>query len=264
VSPDWLTYCLGLPGPNLDYVTPSFLEGTVALHPISNGDSGPSCFVSASSHRHGSRTFCSASFHPWKSHHVTTGSRASTYVVPWSLWQGLVVVVVVPTYVTPSQREGDWHRLSRHLQLRAVSPPTRWTGLCGAPTIAPYRPRQQPVQTCRSPRLGMAAHLRFQGLPLLALCLCTVPRPKGPVYRRRGCWPFVYVMPQDVAVYRHAGHSSLTLWGTFRATQAMPGRDVLAAAVLACLACKSRELIRDVPHHGQTSVGRAHRHSVSS
>ena len=50
----------------------------------------------------------------------------------------------------------------------SVSPPTRWTRLCGAPTIALYCPRQQPVRTCRSPRLGMAARLRFQGLPLPA------------------------------------------------------------------------------------------------
>jgi hypothetical protein len=152
------------------YVTPSFLEGTVALHPIPNGDSGPSCFVSASSHRHGSRTSCSASFHPWKSCHVTTGSRAATYVTPWPLWQGLVVVVVVPTYVTSSRRErgtGIGHRVVFNY---VVTPPTRWTGLCGTPTIAPYRPRQQPVRTCWSPRLGMAAHLRFQGLPLPALC----------------------------------------------------------------------------------------------
>ena len=51
---------------------------------------------------------------------------------------------------------------------RRVSPPTRWTGLYGAPTIAPCCPWQQPVRTCRSPRLGMAARLRFQGLPLPA------------------------------------------------------------------------------------------------
>jgi hypothetical protein len=75
------------------------------LHPIPNGDSGPSCFVSTFSHRHGLRTSCSASFHPWKSCHVTTGSRDLTDVTPWPLWQGLIVVVVVPTYVTPSQRE---------------------------------------------------------------------------------------------------------------------------------------------------------------
>jgi hypothetical protein len=150
----------------------------------------------------------------------------------------------------------------------AVSPPTRWTGLCGAPTIAPYRPRQQLVRTCWSPRLGMAAHLRFQGLPLSGTVSHTVPRPKGPVYRLRGCWPFVYVMPQDVAVYRHAGRSSLTSWGTFRATRSVPVQDVLATAVpvavLAFLACESRELVRDVSHHGRTSAGRAHCYSVSS
>jgi hypothetical protein len=100
---------------------------------------------------------------------VTTGSRDSTCVAPWPLWQGLVVVVVVPTYVTSSQHErgtGIGRRIV--VNLCFVSPPTRWTGLCGAPTIAPYRPRQQPVRTCRSPRLGMAARLRFQGLPLPA------------------------------------------------------------------------------------------------
>jgi hypothetical protein len=79
---------------------------------------------------------------------------------------------------------------------------------------------------------------------------CTVPRPKGPVYRLRGRWPFVYIMPQDVAVYRHAGCSSLTSWGTFQATQAVPGRDVLVTAVLAFLAHESHELICDVSHHG--------------
>jgi hypothetical protein len=80
---------------------------------------------------------------------------------------------------------------------------------------------------------------------------CTVPRPKGPVYRLRGHWPFVDIMPQDVAVYRHAGRSSLTSWGTFRATQAMPGQDVLvAAAILALLTCELRKLVRDVSHHG--------------
>jgi hypothetical protein len=233
------------------------------LHPIPNGDSGPSCVVSASSHRHGSRTSCSASFHPWKSCHMITGSRDSTDVTPWPLWQGLVVVVIVSTYVTSfSTREGDWHRLSRRLQLCFVSPPTQWTELCGTPTIAPYHPRQQPVLTCRSPRLGMAAHLRFQGLSLPALCSHTVPRPKGPVYRLRGRWPFVYVMPQDVAVYHHAGCSSLMSWGTFRAARAMPGRDVLIAAILALLARKSRELVCDVSHHRRTSVGRTYCHSV--
>jgi hypothetical protein len=79
---------------------------------------------------------------------------------------------------------------------------------------------------------------------------CTVPRPKGLVYQLRGCWPFVYVMPQDVAVYHHAGHSSLTLWGTFWATWAVPGQDVLVTAALASLARESCKLIHDVSHHG--------------
>jgi hypothetical protein len=57
-------------------------------------------------------------------------------------------------------------------------------------------------------------------------------------------------MPQDVAVYRHAGCSSLTLWGTFQATQAMLGQDVLVAVILAFSACESHELIRDVSHLG--------------
>jgi hypothetical protein len=76
--------------------------------------------------------------------------------------------------------------------------------------------------------------------------LCTVPRPKSPVYRLRGCWPFVYVMPQDVAVYHHAGRSSLTSWGTFRSARAVPGRDILVAVILVSLARKSRELVCDV------------------
>jgi hypothetical protein len=111
----------------------------------------------------------------------------------------------------------------------------------------------------------MAACLWFQGLSLPALCLRTVPRPKGPVYQLRGRWPFVYVMPQDVAVYRHAGRSSLTSWGMFRAAQAVPGWDALvAAAALAVLARESCELIRDVSHHGRTSAGRVHHYSMSS
>jgi hypothetical protein len=93
---------------------------------------------------------------------------------------------------------------------------------------------------------------------------CTVPRPKGPVYQCRGHWPFVYIMPQDAAVYHHAGHFSLTLWGTFRAAQAMPGQDVLVATVFALLARESRELVCDVSHHGRTSAGRTHCYSVSS
>jgi hypothetical protein len=136
--------------------------------------------------------------------------------------------------------------------------------LCGAPTIMPYCSQQQPVQTCRSPHLGIAARLRFQGLSLSAPHLCTVPRPKGPVYRLRGRWPFVYVMPQDVAVYRHAGHSGLTSWGTFQATQAVLGRDILVTAALAALAHESRKLIRDVSHHGRTSASLVHCFSVLS
>jgi hypothetical protein len=93
---------------------------------------------------------------------------------------------------------------------------------------------------------------------------CMVPRPKGPVYQLRGCWPFVYIMPQDIAVYRHAGCSSLTSWGMFRAAWVVPGRDVLITAVLASLARELCELIRDVSHHGRTSVGRAHCCSVLS
>jgi hypothetical protein len=57
-------------------------------------------------------------------------------------------------------------------------------------------------------------------------------------------------MPQDIAVYRHAGCFSLMSWGTFQATQAVPGQDILVAAVLASLARESHELIHDVSHHG--------------
>jgi hypothetical protein len=71
-------------------------------------------------------------------------------------------------------------------------------------------------------------------------------------------------MPQDVAVYRRAGRSSLTLWGTFRAVRTVPGRDVLVTVALASCARESRELVRDVSHHGRTSAGRTHRYSVSS
>jgi hypothetical protein len=145
-----------------------------------------------------------------------------------------------------------------------VTPPTWWTGLYGAPAIAPYCPRQQLVWTCRSPHLGMVACLQFQGLPLPAPRLTRFQGPRVQFINLEVVGLFVYVMPQDVAVYHHAGCSSLTSWGTFRATPAMPVRGVLVAAVLACLARKSRELIRDVSHHGQTSAGRAHCHSVLS
>jgi hypothetical protein len=106
-----------------------------------------------------------------KSHHVTTGSRDATYVAPWPLWQGLVIIVVVLTYVTPCLNVRGTG-IGRHIVFNyAVTPPTWWTGLCGAPTIMPYCPWQQPVWTCWSPHLGMSARLRFQGLPLPALCL---------------------------------------------------------------------------------------------
>jgi hypothetical protein len=93
---------------------------------------------------------------------------------------------------------------------------------------------------------------------------CMVPRPKFPVYCHGGHWPFVFVMPQDIAVYHHAGRSSLTLWGTFRATRAVLGLDILITAALASLTCKSHELIHDVSYHGRTSVSHAHRCSMSS
>jgi hypothetical protein len=71
-------------------------------------------------------------------------------------------------------------------------------------------------------------------------------------------------MPQDVAVYRYARHSSLMLWGTFWAARAMLGQDVLVAAALASFARESHELIHDISHHRRTSAGRAHRCSMSS
>jgi hypothetical protein len=92
--------------------------------------------------------------------------------------------------------------------------------------------------------------------------LPAVPRSKCPVYRHGGHWPFVYVMPQDIAVYRHAGHSSLTSWGTFRAAQAVPGQDILVIVAPASLAHESRELICDVSHHGRTSAGHVHHCSM--
>jgi hypothetical protein len=194
---------------------------------------------------------------------VTSGSRASADVTPWPLWQGLIVVVVGPTYVTPSQRERGTGIGCRVIFNYVVSPPTQWTGLCGAPTIAPYCPRQQPVRTCRSLRLGMAARLQFQGLSL--------PAPRHARFQG----PRVQFIDLEVvglltsyhrtnAVLRHAGHSSLTSWGTFRAVRVVSDRDVLVVIALAFRARESRELIRDVSHHGRTSAGRTHRHPVSS
>jgi hypothetical protein len=144
-----------------------------------------------------------------------------------------------------------------------VSPPTRWTGLCGTPTIAPYCPRQQPVLTCWSPRLGMAARLRFQGLSLPAPCLARFQGPRVQFIDLEVVG-LLTSYHRTIAVYCHAGRSSLTLWGTFRAARAVPGRDVLVAAALAFLAHESRELVRDVSHHGRTSAGRVHYCSVSS
>jgi hypothetical protein len=140
----------------------------------------------------------------------------------------------------------------------AVTPPTQWTELCGAPTIVPYCPWQQPVRTCRSPCLGMAAHLRFQGSSLPALCFAQFQGPRAQFIDFRDRWPFVYVMPQDVAVYCHAGRSSLTLWGTFWAAWTMLGQDVLVTVILAAFTHESHELICDVSHHGRTSAGCAY------
>jgi hypothetical protein len=98
---------------------------------------------------------------------MTTSSRASTYVTPQPLWRGLIIVVVVVQLMLPPHHEGDWHRLLSS-PTRVVTPPTQWTRLCGAPTITLYCPWQQPVWTCWSPCLGMAACLQFQGLPLPA------------------------------------------------------------------------------------------------
>jgi hypothetical protein len=113
----------------------------------------------------------------------------------------------------------------------------------------------------------MPRHGSLPAVPRLApsgIALCTIPRPKVLVYHHRGHWPFVYIMPQDVAVYRHARCSSLMLWGMFQATRAMPGWDILVAATLVPLAYESRELIHDVSYHRQTSAGHAYCCSMSS
>jgi hypothetical protein len=138
-----------------------------------------------------------------------------------------------------SQREGDWHRLSRCLRLQLCCYTTN------AVDWVVWRSNHRAIPSSATTGLDLPARLAPSGTTP-----CTVPRPKGPVYRLRGRWAFIYVMPQDVAVYRHAGRSSLTSWGTFRATQAVPGRDVLVATALVFLACESHELIRDVSHHG--------------
>jgi hypothetical protein len=163
----------------------------------------------------------------------------------------------------PSQREGDWYMLSRRLQLccfttNAVDWVVQRSNHRAVPSSATTGP-DLPVPAPRHgsppavPRLAPSGTMSY-----------AVPRPKGLVYRLRGHWPFVYVMPQDIAVYRHAGRSSLTSWGTFQATRTMPDRDVLVAVALASFACESRELVCDVSQHGRTSAGRAHCHSMSS
>jgi hypothetical protein len=50
----------------------------------------------------------------------------------------------------------------------------------------------------------------------------------------------------------------------FRATWSVSGRDVLIVVALASCARESRELVRDVAHHGRTSAGHTHCHSMLS
>jgi hypothetical protein len=169
---------------------------------------------------------------------VTTGSRDSTDVTPWPLRQGLIVVVIVPTYVTPSQRERG-----TGIGCRVIVNSCCFTTNAVDWVVWHSNHHAIPSSATTSPDLPVR-------LAPSGTALRTVPRPKGPVYQLRGCWPFVDVMPQDVTVYRHAGRSSLTSWGTFRAAWTVPGWDVLVAAALAFLARESRELVRDVSHHG--------------
>jgi hypothetical protein len=195
---------------------------------------------------------------------MTAGSCDSTCVTPWPLWQGLIIIVVVPSYVTPfSTGEGDWHRLLRRRQLCCFTTnAVDWVVRRSNHRAVPSSATTGPDLLVPAPRHGSPPMV--PRLVPSSTTPCTVPRPKGPVYRLRGRWPFVYVMPQDIAVYRHAGRSSLMSWGTFWAAWAVPGRDVLVVAILAFLARGSRELVRDVSHHGRTSVGCLHRYSMSS
>jgi hypothetical protein len=164
-----------------------------------------------------------------------------------------------------SQHEGDWHRLSRHLQLCCCCYTTNavdWVVWCSNHRTVLSSATTSPDLPVPAPR-----HSSPPVVPRLVpsgTVSRTVPRPKGLVYRLRGRWPFVYVMPQDVAVYHHARCSSLTSWGTFRATRAVSGWDVLITAVLALFAHELRELVRDISHHRRTSAGRAHCCSVLS
>jgi hypothetical protein len=196
-------------------------------------------------------------FHPWESYHVTAGSRASTYVVPWPLWQGLVVVVI-PTYVVPLCKGNSSLSSCHHYTTNTVD----WVVRCS---------NHRAILSLATTSLDLLVPApRHGSLPTVlrlapsSTAPCMVPRPKGPVYRQRGHWPFVYIMPQDVAVYCHARHFSLTLWGTFHATQTVPGWDILIAVAPASFACKSHELICDISHHGQTSAGCVHHCSMSS
>jgi hypothetical protein len=125
---------------------------------------------------------------------MTTGSCASTYVTPQPLWRGLIVVVVVVQLMLPPHCEGDWHRLLSSLT-HVVTPPMQWTRLCGAPTIMPYCPWQQLVWTYWSPCLGMAAHLQFQGLPLLASCHVQFQGPR-----------FQFIVIEDVGLLSTSCH----------------------------------------------------------
>ena len=194
---------------------------------------------------------------------MTTRSCDSTDVTPWPLWQGLIVIVVVPTYVTPSQRERG-----TGISCRVVFNCACFTTNAVDWVVWRSNHRAVPSSATTGPDLPVPAprHGSPPVVPRLApsgTAPRTVLRPKGPVYRLRGRWPFVYVMPQDVAVYRHAGRSSLTLWGTFRATRSVPVRDVLAV-ILALLVRESCGLVHDISHHGRTSAGCTHCHPMSS
>jgi hypothetical protein len=200
---------------------------------MSNGDSGPSCFVSVSSHRHGLRTSCSASFHPWQSCHVTTGSCDST-------------LCYTPASLEGTRRHCRCPNLCRtHTQGEQLV--VILECVCYTTNMVDWvvqHPNHRAIPSLATTSLDLLVPAPRHGSPP------AVPRPKVPVYRHGGCWPFVYIMPQDVAVYHHAGRTSLMSWGTFRAAQAVLGQDVLIAAALAFLACESRKLICDVSYHG--------------
>jgi hypothetical protein len=165
---------------------------------------------------------------------VTIGSRDSTCVAPWPLWQGLIVVVIVPTYVTSSQHERGTG-IGRCIVFNCVTPPTRWTGLCGTPTIAPYRPRQQPVRTCRSPHLGMAARLWFQGLPLPAPRHARFQGPRAQFIDLEVVG-LLMSYHRTIAVLRHARRLQFNVVGDVpgRTGRAGPGRPRHCYSYLSC------------------------------